>query len=473
MKFLTTWARRSCGVVKVAALLALLFAENPAPAQTPDEHVGVCTHFSQGWDVARTMPLIAALGVGWIRDDQAWGEVEPQAHHYIVPPRLTEWVNAAHAHHLKVLLMFGYGNRAYPDPFSPEAYAQAAAFVATHVPHLDALEVLNEPNNADFYAAYGGAWNGNEANGSVSPYVSAYAKLLRATVAAVKQANPHLLVVGYGAPAPATFRMIALGAPTGLDGITDHPYSEGAHLPELIPYAATPDMLKRDGLATADVLGTYASQCDFFRRWAAAHGLHAALWNTEWGFSTTQSPAHPEDDLSRDAQANYIVRRLLEARALQVQTFYYIFKDEGHDPAVKYQNYGLVDEQLQEKPAYAAFQRFTQVFAKLQGDGTSDGFSLQAGPSAPGTVGNRCYAYHDPDNAGKWIACWKVEPWPSGGPASAATLILPDEASWRHATRIDLLTGAQSPLTWVGQKPGRRSLAITLDADPCVIHLFD
>jgi hypothetical protein len=446
----------------------------PAGSVARDDHVGVCTHFSQGWDIAQIMPLVADLGAGWIRDEQGWGDMEPQPHHYVIPPRLSEWVNAAHDHHLKVLLMLDYGNKAYRNPFSPDAYAQAAAFLATSLKgKIDAIEVLNEPNNADFYSTYGGQWNGNEANGSVSPYVRAYAALLKAAVAAVKKANPSMLVVGYGAPPPATFRMIALGPPTGLDGITDHPYSGTMRLPELVPYPATPDLLKRDGIATADILGTYASQCALFRSWAARHGLRAALWDTEWGFSTMQSPAHPEANLPPDAQAVYVVRRLLEARALNVQTFYYVFKDEGGDPTKEYDNFGLVDGLLKKKPAFFAFRRFTQAFAHLEGCGGSAGFSLNAPPRAPGTLGNRCYAYHDPAQPGKWVACWKVEAWPSAHPSQAARLLLPAREKWTHATQLDFITGKELPMAFRTDQRGRRFLSIALDANPCVVHLFN
>jgi hypothetical protein len=447
---------------------------DPSDGVVRDDRVGVCTHFGQGWNVSEIMPMVADLGVGWIRDDQSWGEMEPQPGHYVIPARLSEWVNAAHAEHLKVLVVLGYGNKAYPDPFSAPAYGQAAAFLATHMKgKINAIEVLNEPNNPDFYPVYSGKWNGNEDDGSVSPYVRAYVNVLTAAVAAVKKADPAMLVVGYGAPPPATFRMIALGGPAGLDGITDHSYSGAARLPELIPYPANPGILKRDGIATADLLGTYASQCALFRSWEERHGLDAALWNTEWGFSTTQSAAHPEQDLSPDAQAAYVIRRLLEARALDVQSFYYVFKDEGGDPTQEFQNFGLVDGQLRKKPAFFAFRRFTQAFAHLTGNGTCEGFSLGAEAVAPGGLGNRCYGYEGPAGTGKWVACWKVEAWPAANPLQRGRLVLPAGNTWAHAIQVDFLSGEARPIPLLADGNGRQYLSVVLDANPCVVHLFN
>src|SRR5260221_6203106 len=97
-----------------------------------DDQVGVCVHFDQGWAVSEIMPMVADLGVGWIRDGISWSEIEPKPHAYTIPPRLSQWLDAAQASHLKVLFVLGYGNKAYQDPFDPDAYARAEVFLATH-----------------------------------------------------------------------------------------------------------------------------------------------------------------------------------------------------------------------------------------------------------------------------------------------------------------------------------------------------
>jgi len=447
-----------------------------------DDHVGVCTHFDQGWSVPEIMPMIADLGVGWIRDGVSWADVEPEKGQYRIPAKTTAWLDAAHAHHFKVLLLLGYGNKIYADPFSPRAYARAAAFLARRLANrVDAIEVLNEPNNPDFGPTYGGKWNGKEDDGSVSPYVRAYVNVLTATVAAVKKANSHMLVVGYGAPAPATFRMIALGPPPLLDGITDHPYSGGRKLPEFIPYAATPDLLQRDGIATADEEGTYRSQCALFRVQEAKYGLHAALWNTEWGYSTALPPNEKENEVvTPEAQAVYVLRRLLEARALGVMSFYYLFRDDGGDIHQAWQNLGLVDIKLKPKPAFYAFQRFVRDFAHLEGDGTTDGFSL--GRFAMKSDSTRCYAYHDAAKKNRWVACWSVEAWPRLGPFSQginshqpndpAKLRLPADCQATHAEEVDYSTGNRMPLQFIDEGGGVRSVGVLLSGDPWIIHFY-
>jgi hypothetical protein len=252
-------------------------------------------------------------------------------------------------------------------------------------------------------------------------------------------------VIGYGAPPPATFRMMRLGTPPLLDGITDHPYSGAMKLPEFVPYPATVDLVQRDGIATADFAGTYRSQCAMFRAEAAQDGLpHAELWNTEWGFSTSRPKDKPQDAVSPEAQAVYILRRLLEARALGVMTFYYDLRDDGTDPTSDYDNYGLLDYQRKPKPAFEAMKRFTAMFAGLKGDGTGDGFKFDEGvkPSE-----YRCYAYHRVGSSDRWVAVWRAAPFPSASMSGRIPLfLLPANASFKRAQATTLATGVEQDL---------------------------
>ncbi len=468
-------AALACG----ALLLGLAFGNDGAYAQTPealirDDHVGVCTHFEQGWNVPEIMPMVSQLGVGWIRDGVSWSDIEPKPRQYTLPPKLIEWLNAAQASHLKVLLILAYGNKAYKDPFDPVAYAGAEAFLATHLKDkIAALEVLNEPNNFGFQSYYGGAWNGYEKDGSVSSYVRKYATLLSTTVLAVKKVNPGMPVIGLGAPAPATFRMIQLGLPAALDGITDHPYSGDRSIPETIPYGATPSMLKRDGIATADFEGTYVSQIAMFKAWAVKYHLRPLLWNTEWGYSTVTTH-ETKSNLSQQAQAVYILRRLIEQRALGVKSFYYDFRDDGGDPTSIWQNYGLVDIALNRKQSYFAIQRFTRSFANLEAEAPPKEPYLEAGQGdsrQPENLRQRCYGFRDPSGSQLWIAAWKVATWSASDAARPATLHLPLAEHFTGATCFDFLSGDEQAVPIVTDAQGHQTLSIPLSANPVMTRL--
>ena len=454
-------------MIRPACLLGVAAGLMLASARAADDRVGVDTHFDQDWKPAEIMPLLTELGAGWIRDGVSWGDVEPVKHRYVVPDKTAAWLDAAHARHLHVLLILYYANKNYADPFSPPDYAKAAAFLARALAdRVEAIEILNEPNNPPFGPTYGGSWNGNEPGGQVAPWVKKYAEVINAAVRAIKAANPKMKVVGYGAPAPATFRIMRLGVPPRLDGITDHPYSGPMKLPELVPYPATVDLVQRDGIATADREGTYRSQCTMFRAEAAKDGLpHAELWNTEWGFATWfDQKAVPPSSILPDTQAVYILRRLLEARALGVMTFYYDLRDDGTDRTQEWQDFGLVDYQRQPKPAFAAFQRFTAMFAGLEGNGGAD----------DGNESTRLYSYHRPGSTDEWFACWKVAPFPGPTTAPPAALeIINIDRAFRYATATNLFDGQVQELAVSSPSPGHSSFQVRPGPVPVVVHFHN
>ena len=85
------------------------------------------------------------------------------------------WIHAARRAGLKIDFILAYGNPAYPDHYDTAAYAKAAGWLARELASdVQAIEILNEPNNFGFRTTYGGAWNGNEPNDAVSPYVRKY-----------------------------------------------------------------------------------------------------------------------------------------------------------------------------------------------------------------------------------------------------------------------------------------------------------
>jgi hypothetical protein len=411
-----------------------------------DDRIGVCTHFSQNWSVEQIMPLIARSGAGWLRDDLNWADLERTPGNYQIPPKTERLIQAARRVGLKVDLIMAYGNPAYIDHYDTAAYAKAAGWFAREAANdVQVIEVLNEPNNFGFRATYGGRWNGNEPDGSVSPYLRKYVQLLNATANEIKLANPEMKVIGLGTPAPASFRMIALGLASRVDGLTDHPY--GGQLPELVPYAATPDLLRRDGIATADTNGTLASQVSMFREQAKKWGATEKLWHTEWGYATVRAkPGKP--GMSEETQAVYILRRLLESEASGVEhTFIYDFKDDGIDPYSQEQNFGLVHNNLSAKPAYFALQRLTGFLA---GMGTADPTTqawIENDPAVkPEGVGHRCHTFSSPDAQKIVVAFWEAKPWDPNAMPAKAVITLPAVQRASHIFLFNLLSGNQTEI---------------------------
>jgi hypothetical protein len=419
-----------------------------------EDRLGVCTHFNQGWDTEKIMPVIGRLGVGWIRDDVSWKAVEPQKGRYRIPDSTRNWIEAARRQNLKVLVVFNYGNPNYPDLFDSGAYARAAAWFAGKLRgKIDAIEVLNEPNNFGFRKHYGGAWNGKEKDGSDSPYLAKYVALLNQASQAIKKANPDIEIIGLGAPAPATFRMLAAGIAPEVDGMTDHPYSHGA--PERIPYAATPAMLNRDGVATADEKGTFASQVAMFRARSKEYHGPAELWHTEWGYSLAPSPASRKG-MSEETQANYIMRRIVESFALRVEhSFIYDFLDDGSDPRKEYANYGLAKRNLKPKASYIAVQRLLVLLKDQQpvaSERTADAVRIER--------------FYDAARGRMLVAFWRET---EKGNTTPMDLLVPSKKPVRTAGLYNPLKGVMEPARFEQKPDGVIARNLLPDSTPKVV----
>jgi hypothetical protein len=456
---------RIAGTACCLLFLATCPVSNAFPDKVQrDDRIGVCTHFAQNWSVEEIMPVVARSGVGWIRDDLHWAELEPRPGNYQIPQKTRNWIQAARKAGLKIDLVFSYGNPAYADHYDTDAYAKAAGWLAHEVgDSVQAIEVLNEPNNYGFRDTYGGAWNGNEPNGSVSPYLQKYVQLLNAAAKEIKLANPRMTVIGLGAPAPANFRMIALGLAPEVDGLTDHPYP--ARLPELVPYDATPSMLQRDGIATADSNGTFPSQVGMYRTQAKRFGATEKLWHTEWGYSTVR-PKRGQTGMSEEMQADYILRRLLESIAVGVDhTFIYVFKDESDDPYSSDDNFGLIHNDRSRKQAFFALERLTGLLA---GMAPAEKKALIENHTALGQegLGHRCYTFSNSERGRYVVAFWDAVPLAPNAVSSEVLIQLPLTAEPHHVYLCDLLSGKQINAPWTWSKDHRVCVSSAISGAP-------
>jgi hypothetical protein len=460
--------------ISVGSLFLLSLAPNQtlrADETVRDDRIGVCTHFSQNWSPDLVMPLIAKSGAGWIRDDFNWSALEPKPGSYRIPPKVKAWIQAARDAGLKVDVILAYGNSAYPDHYDTAAYAKAAGWLARELANdVQAIEILNEPNNFGFKDAYGGQWNGNERLGGVSPYLQKYVQILNAAAKEIKLTNPNMTVIGLGTPPPASFRMIALGLVPQVDGLTDHPY--GKDIPEVVPYANNPYFLLRDGIATADANGTFASQVSMFREQARKYGATEKIWHTEWGYSTERSKAG-KPVISEDTQAIYILRRVLESEGIGVEhTFVYDFKDDGADPYSNEQNFGLIHNDLSAKPSFFALQRVTSTLAGMSAAAKAKQSTIEVDPAVkPGRLGTRCYTFSSSDGATTVVAFWDVKPWDANAKPTNATISVPLTGEARHVFLYDLLSGNQTEISDklsqnVSNRDGRISIPVSLTAIP-------
>lgn len=387
-------------------LVTLLIPFLPRGAAA-DTRFGFATHFAQGWNV-NLMPLIAATGVGYIRDDLSTGGAngwEPTPGTFQVSPIDKVWLDAAHANGLKVVGIM-QGNSGYPtgQAGDPTLNGARAAFIARSG-LVDVIEVLNEPNNAfqTYCTSIGHNW------------LVDLPLLTTGVRNAVHAVAPNIPVIGLGAQGSQITGMLPS---TTLDGVVYHPYDTG----DTQPASDKPDTV-------------YEPPSLVYTTWISV--INAAtslpLWETEWGAPTVNG-------LTEDQQADYLVRRMLRASGLAVDhTFVYEFKDNGTELFGVYNNAGTTA-----KTSYAILTRTITALAGATGS-----------PASAVTISN--IANNNTTDAtaqafqgtGKTvIAYWFANHSPSAPPASSTTsLSFTVPHSHQNSVVLNPFTGTSVPLS--------------------------
>ncbi|EIP98511.1 hypothetical protein OpiT1DRAFT_02968 [Opitutaceae bacterium TAV1] len=451
----------------------------PSPhVSVHNDHIGVATHFVRKrkmlhWDPQKYIPLIADLGVGWIRDEIMWNRLEVEQGKLKVPDADREWIDLAHEHGLKIIVTLNGSNSLVygrTDDYEPEAYAKAAAFLARELKDkVRAIEVINEPFN--WYArsyfegtSRGGDLYGLNKDGQPESWLGRYVKLINMTGEAVKAANPDIKVIGFGGFPAMNMRMIEMGISPTVDGVVLHPYSYRT-VSEIVPYAASDENFKRNGgRQTADEEGTFTSLIRYSREFSVKHNGPKETWLTEWGWTTKRDRAGSRSNFAgftEVAQAAYIQRRFMECLGLGVEnSIVYSFMDDRNNPPETSEfngedNFGLIKSDGTPKPAYAAVQRLARATAGFvvsndikvsittptrRPDGQAfharDGTVLHAPDRAA------CYQFKDHDG-NTVIAVWSMERISdqSPRPADVEIAVKPDTA----VSATDLMTGRVYP----------------------------
>jgi hypothetical protein len=210
----------------------------PAPARAEANPYGVCAHVTRPGEhaiAAREYALMRPAGLGWVRGDFDWPNVQPE-------PGVWKWemldasVDAAEAGGIRLLPILTYQAKwAKPSGSHREEWLEFVRRAVTRYRgRLHHWEVWNEPN-----LSY--AWD--------QPDGAAYGRLLGDTYQVIKQVDPGATVLfGGTASIPLPFIEAALKAGARFDAMNVHPYRpphEVAQLPADI--AALENLLARHG----------------------------------------------------------------------------------------------------------------------------------------------------------------------------------------------------------------------------------
>ncbi len=276
--------------------------------------------------------LDAARGMGFsrVRMDFAWNAVESTKGVYNFS-NLDALVASLGARGMTLHLILDYGNPLYPPTGD-------AAFVSTTVPAFAAcakaaaahfagkgvtFEIWNEANLEQFWMS--------------APSASDYAALANAMIAAVHAGDPSAKVSTTGTDFAFVRGYLAGGGANGADAIGVHPYRMSGG-----------ETITDDTLLLRSIAGALPGA--------------PAVWDTEWGYSSTSFGGDGHAPTARATQATFVVREILSAWAVGFPlAVVYDLRDDGTDPTNAEHNYGLIANDYTDKPAAVSVRTLGDV----------------------------------------------------------------------------------------------------------------
>ena len=294
--------------------------------------LGVNIHFLKD---DRALDIAKAAGFSFVRMDLLWAKLENAEEYHFGP--FDELMRSLEQRNLGVLWILDYGHPKHggASPKSDEdvnAYSRYVAAVVSHFRgHNARFEIWNEPNIKQFL-----------------PDPNAYVRLLPAALDSVRRNDTDALVSTGGTSGfdrAFLTSILQLRSTKKASAIAVHPYRDSG------PETSVPDFV---------LLG------DLIRR----VGMNLPVWSTEWGYSSAGNGiSHLGDDghsdIARRRQAVLTVRECLTLWTLGVRmAVLYDLRDDGPNPLNPEQNFGLLDQDNNAKPAMEAIRTLMRLITK-------------------------------------------------------------------------------------------------------------
>jgi hypothetical protein len=368
-------SRALCVALAVSMLICLAMAAAPAGAAQPGTVPDITWGTSHA-EIDKTIGLMRAAGVQWVRTNVPWNAIEPNRKGSYNEGFLSEIdyaIQKARAAGMQVVMPVSDGVPywASADPhksggqwqktYHPRSYGDYADFFAFVVNRYKAMgvhayEVWNEPNLKRFWAS---GVNAGE-----------FAQMLRAAYPAIKAADPDSTVIMGGLSGNDhgyLEQVYRAGGGGSFDAVGIHPYAWGD------PSNCWTDASghnARDAFCGIEEM----------RRVMVSHGdASKSLWITEMGWSTCQNSASAcmQSGVSPAQQALYTTKafHILDQRYPYVKVaLVYNFRNDSwlhDDPRDWEAQTGLLDTHFRPKAAYAAFR----AYALAKGGSTAGSYA--------------------------------------------------------------------------------------------------
>ena len=311
----------------------------PCPWVGTGSHVYVWSR-----NVPQMVDLMAAAGIGIVRDGHYWANCERTKGVYAVSEVLEGYVDALLARGIRMNLVLNTPNKLYDNPLDAEAFARFAAWSAEHFKgRINRYEIWNEPHNFHFKRwVY---WKEGDSN---QGWIEKFIAFTHAADDAIRRVDPDAVVGVTSEDHPPYLQMmLAGGIARPHNAVAFHPYCHSQHRPER-------EWFLRD----------FGSE---YRALARKHGganrwcVTEAGWTTYAGKGEYWAVAGGYPRSSYLGQAACIVRMYLAA--LEAGCDYacqYDFRNDGLRASYTEHNFGLVHNDWSPKPSYAAVAFLTR-----------------------------------------------------------------------------------------------------------------
>ena len=400
------------------------FAFLPSRQVKPCAWAGTGTHAGHGWwrGDFRYLDLVAAAGLGVVRDDAIWDWHEKKRGEIVFTENFRAMVQALMVRGILFDCVLGGKNDLYENPLDADAFARYATAAATAAREFGVgvrlFEIFNEPHNFHFPRVYlpeGMEYTRFQCDPKAL-WVQKHAELTRKAADAIRAVLPDANVGVGSEDWWDLFKQMLANAPIARKGdvVAIHPYDHFQPRPE-------GNWFFRDGgralretlLANGGADRIAMTECGWTTYDATGGGTHAHVGN------------YPSSTLVEQAQ--YIVRYYLLARQHGIEfACQYDFMDDGPRRDHTEHNFGFVRQDATPKPSFAAVAAMT----RLVGD------AEPLGSRSSDEAAWRLYAFALP--GGRFVhAAWAVH-----GECAAA---LPESLPSGSARCLDLM-GNEIPM---------------------------
>jgi hypothetical protein len=330
------------------------------PSNTPfGETFCLNVKFAQG-QTLDDLPMLADLGVRWVRDSVLWPQIEPEPEHFAeFPPAFNKRLAYYRERGIGVVYVLGMDNPvAYPNTAqspansaNPYRFARYATVVAKHLRAAGVsfvLEIWNEPHNSMLQKSLGGSWQG----AAPAAWLDHYVKMVNSTVEAVHKVDRKIQLLTDDDMWIVHYWMLEKGLAKTLGGMAIHPYSP---LPERTAVAHDTDWTRPFTVVDPD--RSFGSAVRRLRAQGVSKlGHDPSMWVTEWGWLAGGTGAKS----SAEDVARFLPRAFVLSAAAGVKaTCWFSAQDVSDGPM------GLTTNQREARPAFIAYRTMSKLLGPL------------------------------------------------------------------------------------------------------------